>query len=125
MNQPEDVVEMAKPYLDIVAFSLIPLIMFQAYKQFADGLSETKYSMWATIISNIVNVVLNFLLIYGIWIFPKLGIIGAAIGTIASRIVMLIYMHLALKSRLKFQPYFENFSFSEIKKSAIKKITNL
>lgn len=125
MNQPQDVVEMAKPYLDIVAFSLIPLIMFQAYKQFADGLSETKYSMWATIISNTVNVVLNFLLIYGVWIFPKLGIVGAAIGTIASRIVMLIYMHVALSSRAKFQPYFENFNFSEIKKSAIKKITSL
>ncbi len=125
MNQPQEVVEMAKPYLDIVAFSLIPLIMFQAYKQFADGKSETKYSMWATIISNIVNVAINFLLIYGIWIFPKLGIIGAAIGTIASRIVMLIYMHLALKSQVKFQPYFENFSFSEIKKSALKKISSL
>jgi MATE family multidrug resistance protein len=125
MSQPKEVVELAKPYLDIVAFSLIPLIMFQAYKQFADGLSETKYSMWATIISNIVNVVLNFLLIYGIWIFPKLGIIGAAVGTIASRIVMLIYMHWALKSRIKFHPYFQNFNFSEIKKSAMQKIINL
>lgn len=125
MNQPAEVVGMAKPYLDIVAFSLIPLIMFQAYKQFADGLSETKYSMWATIISNIVNVVINFLLIYGIWIFPKLGIIGAAIGTIASRIVMLIYMHVALTSRLKFRPYFEDFNFSAIKKSAIKNLVSL
>jgi MATE family multidrug resistance protein len=125
MSQPTEVVELAKPYLDIVAFSLIPLIMFQAYKQFADGLSETKYSMWATIISNIVNVVLNFLLIYGIWIFPKLGIIGAAVGTIVSRIVMLIYMHWALKSRIKFHPYFQNFNFSEIKKSAMQKIINL
>jgi MATE family multidrug resistance protein len=125
MSQPTEVVEMAKPYLDIVAFSLIPLIMFQAYKQFADGKSETKYSMWATIISNVVNVVLNFLLIYGIWIFPKLGIIGAAVGTIVSRIVMLVYMHFALISRPKFQPYFENFNFSEIKKSAMQKIINL
>jgi MATE family multidrug resistance protein len=63
MGQPEHVVTLAKPYLDIVAFSLIPLIMFQAYKQFADGMSETKYSMWATILANIVNVVLNYLLI--------------------------------------------------------------
>jgi MATE family multidrug resistance protein len=125
MSQPTEVVEMAKPYLDIVAFSLIPLIMFQAYKQFADGLSETKYSMWATIISNVVNVILNFLLIYGIWIFPKLGIIGAAVGTIVSRIVMLLYMHWALKSRVKFHPYFQNFNFSEIKKSAMQKIINL
>ena len=54
--------------------------MYQAYKQFADGMSQTKYSMWATIVGNIANVVINYFLIYGIWIFPKLGIIGAAIG---------------------------------------------
>ena len=63
MGQPEAVVEMAKPYLDIVGFSLIPLIMYQAYKQFADGLSETKYSMWATIIGNLTNEVINYFLI--------------------------------------------------------------
>ncbi len=91
MGQPKAVVDMAKPYLDIVGFSLIPLIMYQAYKQFADGLSETKYSMWATIIGNITNVIINYFLIYGIWIFPKWGIVGAAVGTIASRFVMLGY----------------------------------
>jgi MATE family multidrug resistance protein len=62
---------MAKPYLDIVAFSLVPLIIFQAYKQFADGKSDTKSSMWATIIGNVINVIVNYL-IYGIWIFPEM-----------------------------------------------------
>ena len=117
MGQPENVVELAKPYLDIVAFSLIPLIMFQAYKQFADGMSETKLSMWATIIANIVNVVLNYLLIYGIWFFPELGIVGAAIGTIVSRFVMLGYMHYMMNLRERFHPYFKGFSLKEIKKS--------
>jgi Na+-driven multidrug efflux pump len=60
-----------KPYLDIVAFSLVPLIIFQAYKQFADGKSDTKSSMWATIIGNVINVIVNYFLIYGIWIFLK------------------------------------------------------
>jgi MATE family multidrug resistance protein len=71
MGQPDIVVEMAKPYLDIVAFSLVPLI-FQAYKQFADGKSDTKSSMWATIIGNVINVIVNYFLIYGIWIFPEM-----------------------------------------------------
>ena len=110
MGQPEAVVEMAKPYLDIVGFSLIPLIMYQAYKQFADGLSETKYSMWATIIGNITNVVINYFLIYGIWIFPKWGIVGAAVGTIASRFVMLGFMHYMMNLKPKFHPYFKGFS---------------
>jgi MATE family multidrug resistance protein len=117
MGQPDNVVELAKPYLDIVAFSLIPLIIFQGYKQFADGMSETKYSMWATILGNIVNVVLNYLFIYGIWIFPELGIVGAGIGTIASRFVMLGYMHYMMQKKEKFQPFFEKFSLKNIKRS--------
>src|SRR5690606_22131380 len=52
MKQPEDVVALAIPYLDLVAFSLIPLIVFQAFKQFSDGLSLTKYPMYATILAN-------------------------------------------------------------------------
>lgn len=125
MGQPAAVVELAKPYLDIVAFSLIPLIMFQAYKQFADGMSETHYSMWATILANIVNVVLNYLLIYGIWIFPELGIVGAAIGTIASRFVMLGYMHYMMNLKKKFHPYFKGFSLKEIKREVNIKIIRL
>lgn len=125
MGQPVEVVEMAKPYLDIVGFSLIPMIMYQAYKQFADGLSETKYSMWATILCNITNVIINYFLIYGIWIFPKMGIIGAAIGTIASRFVLLFFMHYAMQLRPKFHPYFKNFSFKEINKVVTLKILNL
>jgi MATE family multidrug resistance protein len=116
MGQPDNVVELAKPYLDIVAFSLIPLIIFQGYKQFADGMSETKYSMWATILGNVVNVVLNYLFIYGIWIFPELGIVGAGIGTIASRFVMLGYMHYMMQKKEKFHPFFEKFSLKNIKR---------
>ncbi|OYW80936.1 MAG: MATE family efflux transporter, partial [Sphingobacteriia bacterium 32-37-4] len=125
MGQPEAVVDMAKPYLDIVGFSLIPLIMYQAYKQFADGLSETKYSMWATIIGNITNVVINYFLIYGIWIFPELGIVGAAIGTIASRFVMLGFMHYMMNLKPKFHPYFKGFSLKEIKKEVNQKIIKI
>lgn len=125
MGQPENVVELAKPYLDIVAFSLIPLIMFQAYKQFADGMSETHYSMWAVILANVVNVGLNYLLIYGIWIFPKLGIVGAAIGTIASRFVMLGYMHYMMHLKKKFHPYFKGFSLKNIKREVNIKLIKL
>jgi len=125
MGQPEAVVTLAKPYLDIVGFSLVPLIVFQAYKQFADGMSETKYSMWATIVGNTANVVINYFFIYGIWIFPELGIIGAAIGTIASRIIMLIFMHYIMKNKSKFHYYFEGFTLKEIKKEINFKIIKL
>ena len=117
MGQPENVVALAKPFLDVIAFSLVPLIIFQGYKQFADGMSETKYSMWATIFGNIVNVFLNYVLIYGIWVFPELGFMGAAIGTLVSRFVMLGYLHYKMKQNRKFHPFFEGFSVRKIKKA--------
>jgi len=125
MKQPAEVVALAIPYLEIVAFSLIPMIMFQAFKQFSDGLSQTKYAMWATLLANVINVVLNYLLIYGKFGLPELGIVGAAIGTLISRVVMLIFIWLLLKSREKFRPYITNLNFLVIKKSVIKKILSL
>lgn len=125
MKQPEEVVALALPYLNLVAASLIPLIMFQAFKQFADGLSQTKYAMWATLLANVVNVIINYFLIFGIWIFPKWGIIGAAIGTLVSRIVMLIFIWVLLRYKKKFRSYVTNFNFREIKKSVLNKIISI
>ena len=125
MKQPPEVVELAIPYLEIVAFSLIPMIMFQAFKHFSDGLSQTKYAMWATLLANVINIMLNYILIYGKLGFPKLGIVGAAIGTLISRIVMLLFIWLLLKSKKKFQPYVTQLNFAIIQKSVVNKIISL
>jgi MATE family multidrug resistance protein len=125
MHQPKEVVEMAYPYIDWVAFSLIPVIIYQGYKQFADGLSRTKYSMYAIFMANVVHIFFNYVLIYGVWIFPKLGILGAALGTVISRIMMVVFMHYILKYDKSIKIYFKNFSFREIKKSVLKEIINL
>lgn len=125
MNQPKEVVDLAAPYIDWVAFSLIPVIIYQGYKQFADGLSKTKYSMYAIFLTNIVHVFFNYVLIYGIWFFPRLGILGAALGTVISRIMMVVFMHYLLRYNKTFKRYFKNFSFKEIRKSILRKIINL
>ena len=125
MHQPKEVIDLASPYIDWVAFSLIPVIIFQGYKQFADGLSRTKYSMYAIFMANVVHIIINYLLIYGIWIFPKLGILGAALGTVISRILMVVFMHYIMKNNTQLKPYFKNFSFREIKKTMLKKIASL
>lgn len=125
LHQPQEVISLALPYLDWVAFSLVPLIIYQGYKQFADGMSMTKYSMYAIIMANIVHVAFNYWLIYGIWIFPKMGILGAGLGTVISRIAMVVFMHFILINQMTLRPYFKNFSFNEIKKPVIQKIVNL
>jgi MATE family multidrug resistance protein len=125
LNQPEEVIVLAKPYLDLVAFSLLPLVIYQGYKQFADGMSMTKISMYAIVMANVVHVILNYLLIYGVWIFPKMGIVGAALGTVISRILMVVFMHVILSRKEALQSYFKGFSFSELQRSMVNKIVGL
>ncbi len=125
MHQPEAVVSLAAPYIDWVAFSLIPMIIYQGYKQFADGLSKTKYSMYAIFMANVVHIFFNYMLIYGIWIFPKLGIIGAALGTVISRIMMVVFMDLLLRYNAAFKTYFKGFKFKSLHKSMMRKVIDL
>lgn len=96
MGQEPEVVALAIPYLNWVAVSLLPLVIFQAFKQFSDGMSLTRYSMYATVLANVVNVIINYVLIFGIWIFPKWGVTGAAVGTLASRVTMLVFVVILL-----------------------------
>ena len=125
MHQPEAVVALAAPYIDWVAFSLIPVIIYQGYKQFADGLSKTKYAMYSIFMANVVHIFFNYVLIYGVWFFPKMGIIGAALGTVISRIMMVVFMHYLLKYNQELQVYFTKFNFNQIRKKILKQIINL
>lgn len=125
MKQPVEVVELAIPYLDLVAFSLIPLIVFQGFKQFSDGLSMTKYPMYATVLANIINVLLNYILIFGKFGFPELGIVGAAYGTLISRIIMVWYLWFLLKRKEKSKAFVTNIKFFVLNKLMLKKIINL
>jgi MATE family multidrug resistance protein len=92
LNQPEEVVLLAVPYLLIITASLIPLMVFQAFKQLAEGLSQTRQAMYITIFANLVNVFLNWVLIWGVWGFPELGLNGAGWATLISRILMMVMM---------------------------------
>ena len=125
MKQPKEVVELAIPYLDLVAFSLIPLVVFQALKQFSDGMSMTKYPMYATLIANIVNVVLNYVLIFGKFGFPELGIVGAAYGTLIARFVMIAYLWWLLANKERSKALVTNIKFFVLDKLMLRKLINL
>lgn len=125
MKQPAEVVELAMPYLELVAISLIPLIIFQGFKQFSDGLSMTRYPMYATLLGNILNVFLNYILIFGKFGFPEMGIVGAAYGTLISRVVMVWYLWYLLKKHNKSKAFLEQIKLFVLDKLMLKKILNL
>ncbi|AXP83035.1 Multidrug resistance protein NorM [Mariniflexile rhizosphaerae] len=125
MKQPVEVVELAIPYLDLVAFSLIPLIVFQGFKQFSDGLSMTRYPMYATIVANILNVVFNYLLIFGKFGFPEMGIVGAAYGTLISRMIMVWHIWFLLKRKEKSKAFVTHIKFFVLNKLMLRRILDL
>jgi MATE family multidrug resistance protein len=92
LNQPKEVEVLALPFLLIITASLLPLMVFQTFKQLVEGFSQTKQAMFITIAANLVNVFLNWLFIWGNWDFPELGFLGAAWATLISRILMMVLM---------------------------------
>lgn len=92
LDQPEEVVRLTVPYLYIITASLLPFMIFQTFKQFAEGLSQTKQAMYVTIACNLVNVFLNWVLIYGNLGAPEMGLNGAGLATLISRIMMPLVM---------------------------------
>ena len=125
LNQPAEVVEIANPYINIIAYSLVPFAIYQAVKQFSDGMSATRYAMYATIAANLINVLLNYILIYGKWGFPRLEVEGAALGTLISRVFMLGFLIFLLKYSNKFSVYFNNFFSEFYNKIALQKLLKL
>lgn len=99
MHQPEDVIKLAVPFFNVLIFSMIPISLFFTCKQYCEGLSNTRMALFISIIGNIINIVLNYLLIYGKFGFPELGYIGSAWASFISRVFMgFSFLYLIFKS---------------------------
>ncbi|MBA5630426.1 MATE family efflux transporter [Moheibacter sp. BDHS18] len=125
MGQPEDVIDMTMPYLSIMAWSMIPIMIFQTFRQFSEGLSLTLPVTAATIVGNIVNIALNYGWIYGYWGFPRLEVEGAGLGTFFSRVSMMLTLILVLWSYKKTKAYLSVIQFKKFESAIYKKILNM
>lgn len=105
LGQDPDVVSYAIPFLKLIALSIIPMILFMALKQFADGLEHTRIAMVLSLLSLPVNVFLNWLLIYGNWGFPRLELLGAGWATLVTRILLFLSLLLVVLKHRNFQGY--------------------
>ena len=113
-NQPQIVVELAIPYLGIIAMSIIPFMAYQAFRQFAEGLGYTKQSMYITIIGNIINIFLNYIFIFGKLGFEPMGLYGAGLATMISRVIMAIMMIAFVYFNRRFTKYWAEFKFGNL-----------
>ena len=124
-HQPEEVIVLAVPYVKIVGVSLLFVMIFQALKQFSDGLGLTTYPMIATIIANIINVILSYAMVFGKLGFEPMGIYGAAYGTFIARLVTIFILWFFLKKLSDTNIYLKNLGRHLISLPIIKKILYL
>ncbi|MDB5274278.1 MAG: family efflux transporter [Chitinophagaceae bacterium] len=91
-NSDPVLLEHAIPFLHIIALSVLPTMIFQSFRQYAEGLSSTSPSMFISIFGTVVNVFFNWVFTRGALGFPELGLNGIALGTLISRVVMALMM---------------------------------
>ncbi len=112
MGQPPEVVEMTIPYYNFIAWSVIPFMLFAAFKQFLEGVGNTKVAMAIIITSNVINVIFNYIFIYGKCGAPEMGAAGAGLSTLISRILTPVLIILYFWRKDSFKRYFSLFSWA-------------
>jgi MATE family multidrug resistance protein len=125
INQPAEVVERAIPFLSIIAFSLVPMMIFQTFKQFAEGMSNTRVALVVMIFANILNVILNYILIYGHLGFSPLGLVGSGWATFTSRVFMAIAIAVYIYYMPSFRKFRDGFSLGNYSKRLLSKMLHL
>lgn len=105
LGQDEEVVVLAIPYLKLIAWSMIPMLLFMALKQFTDGLEFTKTAMLISLSSIPLNAFFNWVLIFGHFGMPRLELIGAGWGTLIARVIVFIALLLVVLRHKLFRKY--------------------
>lgn len=117
IGQPEELLPLIRPYF-IVNLISVPFVgVFNTLKQFFDGITRTKVSMWVMIAGNVVNILFNWLLIYGVGGFPEMGLLGAGIATMSSRIIMPLALAAIIMFHKRYRHYRRDIANSRINRA--------
>ncbi|MBC7914888.1 MAG: MATE family efflux transporter [Pyrinomonadaceae bacterium] len=125
LNQSPEVVKESKPYLGLLGFSIIPLMIFLAFKQFAEGLGFTRQAMVISIIGNIINVILGIIFVKGMFGIKPMGVAGVGLATLIDRFLMAIAIAFYILRSSHFKVYLQNFALRRIHKLRSLKILKI
>lgn len=106
LGQTSNVTELAKNYYLLLCASYLPFMLFFSFKQFFEGIGNTTMAMIITLISNLVNIFLNYIFIFGKFGMPALGLFGAGLGTLISRLLMPVLFAFLIFRKPNYKRYF-------------------
>lgn len=122
LDQPVAVVDIAIPFLNVIMFSLIPLSFFFTLKQFAEGLSDTKTAMYISLAANVLNIILNYALVFGKLGAPALGVMGSCWATFISRCAMAVGMYFYIYFSPRYRVYRDGFRMRNFSREVMRKL---
>ena len=114
LGLPQELLPLMRPYLLTILLSLLPLMAFNAYKQFSDGIQDTAMPMWIMLVGNVLNIFGNWVLIFGHCGFPEMGLLGAGLATLLSRLLQLLLMAGVFHFTRRYELYKRDFPDSHI-----------
>ena len=109
LGQPAELLPLMRPYYIVLLISLLFVLLFNAFKQFADGITDTVTPMVILLGGNVVNIFLNWILIYGKWGMPRMGLLGAGVATLTARVLMLLCFVVVFFVAKRYRPYVQGF----------------
>lgn len=104
-GQDQIVAELAQPYLLWMSWGIVPMVLFMTMKQFADGLEQPRIPMYLALAAIPINVALNYAFIYGEWGAPRMELEGAGVGTLFSRLIIMLSIGLLILRGKTFARY--------------------
>ncbi|AYO57740.1 MATE family efflux transporter [Chryseobacterium sp. 6424] len=110
MDQPAEIIPDTIGFLSIMTVSILPFMVFQTLREVSEGLSFTIGVTKATIIANVINVVLNYVFIKGMFGFPAMGVEGSALASLIARIFMMVFLYYVLLKEKSTRRYIKDFS---------------
>lgn len=125
IGQPKELLPYIKPYYLVLLASIPFVMLFNAFKQFTDSITETRTSMWILLSGNLLNIIGNYVLIYGKAGMPEMGVVGAGVATLLSRVVMVALFLLVFLSRKKMRPYREGFFVLGWSRQLVRRLVSL
>ena len=125
LGQPEELLPLMRSYFLIQLVSLPFVCWFNTFKQFADGITDTRLPMWVLIAGNVMNVCGNWVLIYGKFGFPEMGLDGAGLSTMASRIMMTVVMATIFFFSKRYKEYHKGWQQGKINRTDFRQITSI
>lgn len=124
LGQPVELIALMRPYFLVLLFSLPFAMIFNAFKQFAEGITDTKTPMYILLCGNMLNIVLNWMLIYGHGL-PELGLLGAGMATLISRVMMVVIFALIFALHKGYLPFREGFLQSKINRQSLSELNRM